>query len=138
MRKSFPPQTQRSMNSGSIWIKNVEKNRQFQASSKLLQDLSNWNAYLCVMPQIYALSINDLAAFQIKFCARCTHHLLHRTLLLCTCIFYPQQSSSSLGSYTLTYYFLRILKMKRKRGEKVFLSRESSVDKQRDMTISGK
>ena len=38
----------------------------------------------------------------------------------------------------LTYYFLRILKMKRKRGEKVFLSRESSVDKQRDMTISGK
>ena len=82
--------------------------------------------------------LNDLAAFQIKFCARCTHHLLHRTLLLCTCIFYPQQSSSSLGSYTLTYYFLRILKMKRKRGEKVFLSRESSVDKQRDMTISGK
>ena len=82
--------------------------------------------------------LNDLAAFQIKFCARCTHHLLQRTLLLCTCIFYPQQSSSSLGSYTLTYYFLRILKMKRKRGEKVFLSRESSVDKQRDMTISGK
>ena len=26
----------------------------------------------------------------------------------------------------------------KKRGEKVFLSRESSVDKQRDMTISGK
>ena len=63
--------------------------------------------------------LNDLAAFQIKFCARCTHHLLHRTLLLCTCIFYPQQSSS-LGSYPPYLLFSQDPQDEKKKGRKGF------------------
>ena len=44
-----------------------------------------------------------------------------------------------LSEVTLTYLlFSQDPQDEKKRGEKVFLSRESSVDKQRDMTISGK